>query len=249
MTLDSIIELKDVSKEFISYDQTNNIKSLFINIFQGGFRQIFSDRIKILHQISFKIRPGEFVGIMGKNGAGKSTLLRLIGKIYEPDQGEIHIKAKVTLLMSINAGLNFLLSGKENIFLCLALVGHNMTYIKEILPKIIEFSELGINIERPLSKYSQGMLVRLFFSTMIHSKCDVFLLDEIMAVGDLYFQNKCLKKIHHLHQQGKTFILVGHSPNEVLQNCNRCLLLNKNQLIFDGDVSTGVKMYEEICYS
>lgn len=244
-----IVELSQVSKDFIHYDKSSNFKTLLFQVLKKKDPGPTRLRTAILKEVSFQIAPGEFVAIMGKNGAGKSTLLRLIGQIYAPDSGTVISQGKMAPMMSIGAGLNFLLSGRENISLCLALVGHNLDYIQQVMPQIAAFSELGTHLDRPLSKYSQGMLVRLFFSTMIHSDSEIFLLDEIMAVGDIYFQEKCLKRIRQMHQKGKTFILVGHNREEIKENCRRCLVINDSRLAFDGDVLQGVEYYEQICSS
>jgi ABC-2 type transport system ATP-binding protein len=198
---------------------------------------------KALEDINFDIQPGEFVGIMGKNGSGKSTLMKLICGIYTPTSGTIQVTSNIAPLIELGAGFHGDLSGYENIFLNAAILGFGKKATEEALAEILDFAELGEKISMPLKNYSSGMLVRLGFSIATHLTAPIILIDEVLAVGDVGFQNKCLKKIHQLHNEGRTIVLITHDMNTVSQNCSRCIVISDKKKIFDGPPSEGVHVY------
>lgn len=197
-----VISVQNVSKRFRYWsDRPTSIKSALVDLVRGRFQAGQIQSFQCLENISFDIYPGEFVGIMGKNGAGKSTLLKMISGIYTPTSGRIVIRERIAPLIELGAGFNGELSGYENIFLNAAILGFGRKAAFEALESIITFSELGDKIHMPVKNYSSGMLVRLGFSIATHLDAPILLIDEVLAVGDHQFQQKCLAKIRELHQE------------------------------------------------
>lgn len=238
------IEVNALSKNFRYWaDRPTTMKSILVDLMRG--RVQFGERreFNVLDQVSFEIRQGEFVGIMGRNGAGKSTMMKLICGIYKPTSGFVKVEGRIAPLIELGAGFNEELSGYENIFLNSAILGFGRKVSVEATPKIIEFSELGDFIHMPVKTYSSGMLVRLGFAIATHLVAPILLIDEVLAVGDAGFQDKCLKKIHELHREGRTIVLVTHSADAVRNNCTRCIVLANQKKIFDGDPKEGAARY------
>jgi ABC-type polysaccharide/polyol phosphate transport system ATPase subunit len=239
-----IIELKNVCKSFRFYEnKVNNIKKVLIGLTTFRFKQSRYRHVSVLEDISFKIYEGEFVGIMGRNGVGKSTLLKIISGIYTPTSGEVIINGKIAPLLELGAGFADELSGYENIFLNGAILGFNRQKMSTYLESIIEFSELAEKIHMPVRNYSSGMLVRLGFAIAVHLDAPILLFDEILAVGDVGFQKKCLDKIDQLYKAGRSIILVTHSPEQVRMFCNRCIVFDNKKILFDGNPEKGTAVY------
>lgn len=242
----SIIRLNHVDKRFQYWsDRPSSVKTILVQTLKGqldfGQKKTFS----ALENVSFEIEAGEFVGIMGRNGAGKSTILKLICGIYHPTHGTIDVGAPIAPLIELGAGFHGDLSGYENIFLNAAILGFGRKATLEAVPKILEFSELGDKIHMPVKKYSSGMLVRLGFSVATHLAAPILLIDEVLAVGDAGFQEKCLKKIQDLHQEGRTIILVTHDSKAVKKHCSRCIVIANRVKSYDGPPEAGVEQYLE----
>jgi len=243
----TVIDVKNVTKFFThSFDQTYSIKKNLIQFFSLKKKKKEVSTYIVLDDVSFSIKKGEFVGIMGRNGAGKSTILKMISGIFSPNKGEIITSGKVAPLLELGAGFVDELSGYENIFLNAAILGfsHKETLLK--IKEIIDFSELGEKMDHPVRTYSSGMLVRLGFSIAAHLDADILLFDEILAVGDVGFQEKCLKKVKDLNQSGKSIILVTHTPDLVSDFCSRCILLDQSKVAFDGPSKEGAQRYKEL---
>ena len=239
------ISAKHISKSFsFLSEQPNSVKTLLVNIAKGYLTFGTRNTFQVLDDISFDIYPGEFVGIMGKNGAGKSTLLKLISGIYTPTQGSVVTRGSIAPLIELGAGFHPELTGLENIFLNASILGFGKKEAEEKLQAIIEFSELGEHIHRPIKNYSSGMLVRLGFSIATQLSSPILLVDEVLAVGDLSFQRKCIQKIEELHKSGRTIILITHDPNAVRAHCGRCIVIDHKKKVFDGPASEGVAVYE-----
>jgi ABC-type polysaccharide/polyol phosphate transport system ATPase subunit len=242
-----VIDFQNVSKHFIWwFDRPNNIKKFLSELITAKPKLGRKQRIDVLKDVSFKIYPGDFVGIMGRNGAGKSTLLKLITGIYSPNSGSIKTVGRIAPLLELGAGFSDELSGLENIFLNAAILGYGRRQTQEKLDTIVSFSELGEHIHMPVRTYSSGMLVRLGFSIAVHLDSPIFLFDEILAVGDAGFQKKCLSRINELYLAGKSIILVTHSPEQIRTFCNRCILIDHHNVIYDGPPEEGTKMYSEL---
>lgn len=225
------IQFKNVTKKFyLQEDKT--FKEFLPNLILG---KSWAKEFLALSDLSFKINQGETVGIVGKNGAGKSTILKLIAGVTIPTQGSIQINGKVAPLIELGAGFHHELTGYENIILNASILGMHKKEIEAVINEIIEFSELQEFIHVPVKKYSSGMYVRLGFSIAIYTNADIFLIDEVLSVGDAAFQKKCLKKMHELRNtHDKTIIFVSHSEQTMKSFCERAILLHDGRVIAEG---------------
>lgn len=203
-------------------------------------------KFEALKGISCTIREGERVGIIGRNGAGKSTLLKLLSRVTAPTEGRIAIKGKVSAMLEVGTGFHGELTGRENIYLNGAILGMSQQEITEKLKDIIEFSECEQFIDTPVKRYSSGMYVRLAFSVAAFLNADIFLMDEVLAVGDMQFQKKCLNKMKEISEdQNKTILYVSHNMQTIRELCDRCIVLENGCIIHDGDVETGINLYRK----
>lgn len=238
------IQLINVSKSFKYWEnKPNSIKTILNRLSKLQFEKSKYRQIDVLEDINLTIYPGEFVGIMGRNGVGKSTLLKIITGIYSPSSGQVKINGKIAPLLELGAGFSEELSGYENVFLNAAILGFSRKKMMDDVEKIIEFSELGEKIHMPVRNYSSGMLVRLGFAIAAHLDASILLFDEILAVGDMGFQKKCLAKIDELYHAGKSIVLVTHSPEQVERFCKRCIVFENKKVIFDGPAKEGTQVY------
>lgn len=245
-----VIQVQGVSKRFRYWsERPNTVKSVLVDMLRGKIERGERKELWTLRDVSFDIYPGEFVGIMGRNGAGKSTLLKLICGIYRPTSGTIRVNQQIAPLIELGAGFHSDLSGYENIFLNAAILGFGRQATLEALPAILDFSELGDKIYMPVKNYSTGMMVRLGFSIATHLVAPIILVDEILAVGDVGFQEKCLKKIRSLHSEGRTIILITHTPDQIRAHCDRCIVIERQEKIFDGNPAAGVEKYIETVHT
>ena len=187
-----------------------------------------------LRNVSFQVREGEALGIVGHNGAGKTTILRLLSSITAPTSGEITIRGRLAALVEVSSGFHPELTGLENIYLHGAMLGMRRSEIRRKLDSIIEFSGVGRYIEVPVKRYSSGMYVRLGFAIAAHLDPDILLLDEVLAVGDAAFQAKCLDRITELRKDGRTLVFISHDLAAVYRLCDRALLLNHGCVLADG---------------
>lgn len=197
-----------------------------------------------LSDISFTVKKGEAVGIIGHNGAGKSTLLKLITRITSPTEGEIGMNGRVASMLEVGTGFHPELTGRENIYMNGAILGMTKKEIDAKLEDIIEFSECGKFIDTPVKRYSSGMYVKLAFAVAAHLDSELLVMDEVLAVGDMKFQQKCLGKMDDVSKEdGKTILYVSHNMNTIRQLCSRCIVLDHGKLIFDGDVEQAIALY------
>lgn len=234
------IVLEKVNKSFNLYYQ-KTLKELFDALLR---RKKTIEKIHALKDISFSVKAGESVGIIGKNGAGKSTLLMLIAGVTSPTSGKVIVKGKVTPLIELGAGFHPELTGKENIFLNGVILGLDEKYLVEQFENIVAFSEIPMKfIFTPVKHYSSGMYMRLAFSVAVFTNPDILLIDEILAVGDSSFQKKCLDKMNEFKKKGVTTIFVSHDMGAVENFCERVLYLKQGELVFDGPAKEGVKLY------
>jgi ABC-type polysaccharide/polyol phosphate transport system ATPase subunit len=242
--MDLVVNFENVSKSFTrSVGGPRDVKHHLIKFFRRNMFKETLDSSVVLDNVSFQIRPGEFVGIMGKNGVGKSTLLKIISGIYRPNQGKVSVFGRTAPVLELGAGFADELNGYENIFLNASILGYSRKQANETAEAIVEFSELKEHINYPVRNYSSGMLVRLAFSIACHLDADLLLFDEVLAVGDLGFQAKCLKKIQELNAKGASIILVSHSPEQIAAHCSRCLVIDAGHLIYDGPADIGSQKY------
>jgi lipopolysaccharide transport system ATP-binding protein len=198
-----------------------------------------------LNDVSFQLRRGEALGLIGKNGSGKSTLLRLIAGLIRPDTGSIEVNGKVAPLIALGAGFNPILTGRENIYANMSILGLSKKEIEERFDQVVEFSEIGDAIDAPVQGYSSGMAARLGFSSAIHTEPDILLIDEVLAVGDIKFKAKCQRRLADLRRKGTSFVLVSHQPHAILNVCSSAIYLSKGRLIASGDTYSIMNKYEE----
>ena len=211
-----------------------------------GQPQSDAERRWVLRHVSFGLRPGESVGIIGVNGAGKSTLLKLLVGTSVPSEGQVQCHGRVVALLELGFGFHAQFSGRDNIFLAGQLLGHTRQELQERLQAIIDFAELQESIDEPLRVYSSGMQMRLAFSVATALRPDVLIIDEALSVGAVSFQKKCFDRIRSFKQAGTTLLLVSHDKNAVTQVCDRVLLLNHGQLVFDGDPVPAFDLYNAL---
>lgn len=200
---------------------------------------------QILNEISFDVPTGTSLGILGRNGSGKSTLLRTIAGIIKPSHGKLIVNGSLAPILALGAGLELELTGHENIQLLLALFGKQIK--SETIEEITSFSELDEKtLRQPVKCYSSGMVARLAFSISFSQSCDIYIIDEVMAVGDMGFQTKCMDRINALQKAGKTFLFVSHFPDEVERICDRAILLEQGNLILHGTAAEVCQEYKRL---
>lgn len=249
MDKDTVIKVENLYKKFCrslkrsmfygSVDVAKNMLGIKVNT-----GQLRKSEFWALRGINFEVKKGETFGLIGANGSGKTTLLRLINGIFPPDRGKMMIKGRIGALIAVGAGFHPHMTGRENIYLNGAILGMTQAEIKKNMDSIIDFAEIGDFLDAPVSTYSSGMYVRLGFAIAIHSKPDIVLVDEILAVGDSKFQRKCLDKIREMRKSGVTFFLVSHNMQNIEAMCDRALLLHKGRQIMLDETKNVVPTYE-----
>ncbi len=240
---DIAIEVKNMTKEFKLYlDKANTLKEKLL-FFSRGKKEMRT----VLKNINLEIKKGETVALIGTNGSGKSTLLKLMTKIYYPTKGKVITHGKLTSLLELGAGFHPDFSGRENIYFNASIFGLSKEEIDERLNEIIEFSELAEFIDNPVRTYSSGMYMRLAFSIAINVNADILLIDEILAVGDQHFQDKCFKKLFELKNSNKTIVMVSHSLDSIKKLCNRAIWIYEGEVRMDGNCNDVINEYLKIC--
>ena len=238
------IKVDEVSKTFkLPHEKQTSIKGAVINIFKGGNRSF--ERQQALQGVRFEINKGDFFGIVGRNGSGKSTLLKLLAGIYSPDSGRIQVNGKLTPFIELGVGFNPELTGRENVFLNGALLGFNRKEVSAMYKDIVEFAELRRFMDQKLKNYSSGMQVRLAFSIAIRARSDILLLDEVLAVGDAAFQQKCYDYFEELKLSNKTVVFVSHDMGAIRRFCNRAVYIDQGKLTHSGDPLDIADIYQE----
>lgn len=203
-----------------------------------------NEKFTALDGVSINVKKGETLGLIGRNGAGKSTLLKLLSRVTAPTEGEIRINGKISSMLEVGTGFHPELTGRENVYLNGAILGMNRKEVDERIEEIIDFSECRKFIDTPVKRYSSGMFVKLAFSVMAHLNADIMLMDEVLAVGDMAFQKKCIDKmVSAARDEGKTIIYVSHNMQTIRQLCNRCVVLDGGKVAFDGDVEESINIY------
>ena len=238
-----VIDVDNVYKSFnVYYDKTNTIKERLL--FWKNSRK---EKREILKGVTLKIKKGEVVGLIGVNGSGKSTLLKLMTKIIYPTQGTIKTNGKLTSLLELGAGFHPDFTGRENIYFNASIFGLTAAEIDARVQDIIDFSELGDFIEVPVRTYSSGMYMRLAFSVAINVDAEILLIDEILAVGDKHFQDKCYKKLEELRDSNKTIVIVSHNLDSIRKLCNRGIWIHEGKVRMDGEINKVVDEYLKAC--
>lgn len=237
------IEVKDMSKDFkVYYDKPNTLKEKIV-----FWKNNKSEVRHVLKNINLDIKKGETVALVGTNGSGKSTLLKLMTKILYPNKGTVETNGKLTSLLELGAGFHQDFTGRENIYFNASIFGLTHKEIESRVDEIIEFSELGSFIDNPVRTYSSGMYMRLAFSVAINVDADILLIDEILAVGDAHFQEKCFKKLDELKNSDKTIVIVSHSLGPVRKLCDRGVWIYEGEVRKDGPIDEVLDEYIKVC--
>ena len=239
------IQVKHLSKSFrLPHNRQNSIKGSLINLLGRGDRTYETQ--EVLKDVSFDIKKGEFFGIVGRNGSGKSTLLKMIAGIYEPTEGSITINGSLTPFIELGVGFNPELTGRENVYMNGALLGFSNKEVDEMYDDIAEFAELERFMDQKLKNYSSGMQVRLAFSIAIRAQSDILVLDEVLAVGDEAFQQKCYQYFYDLKEQKKTVVLVTHDMGAVERYCTKAIMIEKGKIVCQGSSMEVASAYRRL---
>ena len=207
-------------------------------------RYVGKDRFMALNGVDLEIRHGETVGLIGANGAGKSTLLKLLSRVTAPTDGKIEIYGRIASMLEVGTGFNGELTGRENIYMNGTILGMTKEEIDKKMDAIIEFSEIGKHIDTPVKRYSSGMFVKLGFAVAANLDAEIMIMDEVLAVGDMAFQKKCIDKMHGIEEEhGKTIIYVSHNMDTIKRLCERCIVMNQGKVIFDGPADEAISLY------
>lgn len=232
------ITIENVNKEFVKNQTAPTLKQLLLS-----FKRPKKEYIQGLTDINLNIEKGETVSIVGTNGSGKSTLLRIICGVYVPTVGKVTVHGRMSTMLELGSGFHPDLTGVENIYFNGAVLGFSSKEIREKVDKIIDFAQLGDFINEPIRTYSDGMLMRLGFSIATETEPDILLIDEIIAVGDHKYQEKCYKRINDIKSQGKTIVFVTHDMKAATDFAQRCVWVKKGKIYMDGKSSDVVKSY------
>lgn len=232
------IEVKAINKQFV-LRHSRSIKEAFVWLIKGRKGDL-SEKFHALKGVDLNVQQGETVALLGFNGSGKSTLLKHISGVMIPDSGTVRTRGRVAGLIEVGAGFHHDLSGRDNVFLNGAILGMTEDQINERFESIVDFAEIGQFIDTEVKFYSSGMYLRLAFSVAVHTDPEVFLVDEILAVGDEPFQKKCIAKIQELAAEGKTLVVVSHDLDLVSRICDRGVLLDHGEVRFDGPIRDAV---------
>lgn len=225
---------RKVAKATHKEDPTKKIGQEDVNI---------GEKFLALNGVSFEVKKGEALGIIGHNGAGKSTLLKLITRITAPTEGNIYLNGRVASMLEVGTGFHPELTGRENVYLNGAILGMTKKEIDSKMEEIIEFSEVRKFIDTPVKRYSSGMYVKLAFSVAAHLDSEIMIMDEVLAVGDVAFQNKCIKKMREVADSGRTVLYVSHNMSTIRGLCDRCIVLSAGKVIFEGEVEDAISHY------
>lgn len=236
------VEVNDVTMIFnMASEQLNNLKEYFIKLAK---HELFFKEFRALKHISFKVRRGDVVGLVGTNGSGKSTMLKVIAGVLEPSEGECIVRGNIAPLIELGAGFDMELTARENIYLNGALLGYTKQFIDEHLDEIVDFVELHDFMDMPLKNYSSGMVARIAFAIATITEPDILIVDETLSVGDVFFQQKCEERIQHFIESGDvTVLFVSHSIEQVERICKRAVWIEKGDLRMDGPVKEVCKAY------
>ncbi len=249
-----IIRIEDIGKAYRLGEagiRHAMLRDAVLGMVQAPFRRLKElgrapkdeDLFWALRNVSFDVQPGEVVGIIGRNGAGKSTLLKILSRITEPTEGQVTLRGRVASLLEVGTGFHSELSGRENVYLNGAILGMSRTEIDRKFDEIVAFSEVEPFLDTPVKRYSSGMYVRLAFAIAAHLEPEILIVDEVLAVGDAEFQQKCLGKMHDVATGGRTVLFVSHNMNAVERLCSRALVLKAGRLAFAGEVRGAMHAY------
>ena len=241
---DPVIRLENVTQRFrVIHERPDTVRELFSKIFRH--RSSYHD-FEAVKNVSFDVPHGQAVGIIGRNGSGKSTLLKIIAGVYRPTKGTVTVNGTLAPLIELGAGFHHELTGRENILLNGLLMGYSKRDMMERQQAIIDFADVGEFIDAPVKQYSSGMYMRLAFAVAIEVDPQILVLDEILAVGDMGFQQKCFERIRRFRESGKTILLVTHNMDNVEEHCERAILIDHGRIIVDGSADEAIAMYKTL---
>jgi ABC-2 type transport system ATP-binding protein len=230
------IILDQVTKRFILRD-TMTLKRRLVAL---AHRNPVTHAFTAVNDVSLEVEEGEAIGLMGLNGSGKSTLLRLISGVLRPDEGQVLTRGRIAGLIEVTAGFHKQLTGRENIYLNGAILGMSEAEINAKFDEIVDFSEIERFLDQPVGSYSSGMFARLGFSVSVAAESDIFIIDEVLAVGDPPFKKKCIKRIQEIRDEGRTIFFVSHNTTQITRICSRAVVLESGKLAFDGAVEDAI---------
>lgn len=237
-----MIKAENVSVKYLmTYDRIQSMKEYLVQMMKGKIKY---EEFWALRDVSFEVKKGEVLGIIGYNGAGKSTLLKVISGILKPTTGNVQVNGTIVPMLELGSGFDFDLTGRENVFLNGAILGYSEQFLKEKYEEIVDFSELGQFIDVPLRNYSSGMVMRLAFSIATVVRPDILIVDEILAVGDAAFQEKSKKRMLELMGGGTTVLFVSHSIQQIREMCNTVIWLEHGQVAMAGAAASVCDTYE-----
>lgn len=242
MSNEIVIELQNISKKYRLYKNKQD------RVFEAlsPFKKKYYTEFYALKNINLTLNKGDILGIVGRNGSGKSTLLKLISGIITPTTGKVSVKGNVVPLLELGSGFHPEFTGMENIYFYTTLLGHPRNVIRKKIQSILEFADLGEFIDQPIKNYSSGMRARLAFAVSVNIDPDILILDEILSVGDAVFKKKSHEKIKEFFDAKKTILFVSHSMESVKLLCNKAIMLDKGEIILEGDVDKVVDKYEQL---
>lgn len=239
--MDNAVEISNVSMRFnMAKEKVDSIKEYLIKFFK---RQLLFEEFMALNDINIDIKKGEVFGLIGLNGCGKSTLLKIISGIYKPSTGSVRVNGTIAPLIELGAGFDMDLTARENIYLNGSVLGYSKEYIEEKFDEIVDFTELHQFIDVPMKNYSSGMVARVGFAIATVTTPDILIVDEILAVGDFLFQEKCEKRINDLMSGGTTVIIVSHSIEQIMRLCDRVAWIEKGRIKMMGEAKEVCELY------
>ncbi len=239
-----MIRLENVTQRFrVIQERPDTLRELFSKLFR---RQTSYHDFEAVRNVSFDVPAGQMLGIIGRNGSGKSTLLKIIAGVYRPTNGVVEVNGSIAPLIELGAGFHHELTGRENILLNGLLMGYSKRDMLERQERIIEFADIGDFIDAPVKQYSSGMYMRLAFAVATEVDPEILLVDEILAVGDAGFREKCFERIRNFRASGKTILLVTHTMADIEKYCDRVLLLEQGSIVIDGPPQEAVPMYNSL---
>jgi lipopolysaccharide transport system ATP-binding protein len=237
-----VIRLESITQRFrVIQERPDTLRELFSKFFRHPSSYHDFDAVK---NVSFEVPKGQMLGLIGRNGSGKSTLLKIIAGVYRPTAGRVTVKGSLAPLIELGAGFHHELTGRENILLNGLLMGYSKREMQEREQRIIDFAEIGDFIDSPVKQYSSGMYTRLAFSVATEIDPEILLIDEILAVGDAPFQEKCFERLRNFRKAGKTILFVSHSMAQVAEQCDRALLIDHGSIMADGDPNEVIEVYK-----
>jgi lipopolysaccharide transport system ATP-binding protein len=250
MEPDAVLSVTKVSKKFSRNLKTSlfyGLKDILAELTatRKNHNPLRAREFWAVDAVSFELKRGQALGLIGANGSGKTTLLRVVSGLIKPDSGSVTIQGRVVPLIALGAGFNQILTGRENIYVNLAILGLTKREIDEVYDSVVAFAEIGDALDAPVQTYSSGMAARLGFSCAVHAKADILLIDEVLSVGDMRFRSKCYRKLAELRLAGTSFILVSHNTNAILSMCDHAIYMKKGSAILAGEPYEIMSRFEE----